>query len=187
MLDVLNLLYLGAVIASPAIHMEMVAEVPAPALHQVQTLEMARFPTRETCRNHGIVVGYERDWTEERPIGDGQVTIIPPDPGKIEGYAFLFNKRTCTDKPPAQASYLIFGEYQPTWSAKLLGWKGWAPTHHHPVFYDTATTRPDLAPKWLPQVLRVLEEKAKTLPEIARFLADMPTTAEKFDREGWNR
>lgn len=187
MLDVLNLLYLGAVVASPALYMGFSEEVPAPALHEIRTVTATRTPSRETCKNHGVIVAYERDWTEERQIGDGQVTVIPPAPGEIEGYAFLFNRRTCIDKPPAQTNYLVWGDYSPTWSAKMFGWKGWNNGQHPPALYDAGTTPPEQMPRWLPQVLRVLESKAKTEPALAEFIANMPTTPVKFDREGWHR
>lgn len=53
----------------------------------------------QDCVFSAFVVPYERTWPEEVRDGEG-VRILPPEPGKIAGYAAVVYKKTCPGEAP---------------------------------------------------------------------------------------
>lgn len=166
MWEFLEILHIAATIAVPTQHFGVLEEVPLPVLHQVAKLKLGT--GYKACAHEGLVIGYERDWTEERQTGDGQVTIIPPDPGKLEGYGILVNKRTCEDNSKSGLHFTV-GEYN-----RGLFSRDRIIEHRVVSGRDVTQLPPDQRPRWLPQVMRVLEEQNGKNPVVTEFMASLP-------------
>ena len=121
----------------------------------------------ERCRYSGVVVPYERLW-EERVVSSGSETVIPPEPGKIAGYAIVINRKDCDDRQP-EAMLRVATHYRPLFNSNVLG-EG-ASYVVLPLDSLPESTRP----KWVPQVMETLAEAAASdsvAQEFLRFNAE---------------
>ncbi|MCW3478741.1 hypothetical protein OL229_04040 [Neisseriaceae bacterium JH1-16] len=105
MFDVLNLLYLGATMfASIVLYSD--ADYPTHTtmaeINSVTEVSMHREWWREDgngrCRYTGLMVPYVRDWDEVVKTRNTE-TVIPAEPDRVAGQAFIFNKKVCNGKP----------------------------------------------------------------------------------------
>lgn len=102
MLNLLNLLF---VLAVPSMDINVVSEADYPlhktaedrdSVTEVRTHRVA-WSKAEQCKYIGLMVPYVRDWEEVIKRGE-QETILPPEPDKTVGHAFIFNKKLCEGK-----------------------------------------------------------------------------------------
>lgn len=166
MWEFLEILHIAATIAVPTQHFGVLEEVPLPVLHQVAKLKLES--GNMACTHEGLVIGYDQDWTEERQTGDGQVTIIPPSPGELEGYGILVNTRTCADSSKNGLHFTV-GEYN-----RGLFSRDRIIKHRGVSGRDVTQLPPEQRPRWLPQVMRVLEEQNGKNPVVTEFMASLP-------------
>lgn len=111
------------------------------------------------CKYTGVMVPYVRDW--EEVVKNGEVeTILPPEPDKTAGHAFIINRKVCgaTVEPVFRTGIVM----------RRSG--GFLYKHSFAAF-DATEMRNDERPKWLEQVLLRIErvaahdEKAKAFVE----------------------
>ncbi len=115
----------------------------------------------DPCKFSGLIVPFERDWEERTTSFDGQEEIVPAEPGKIGGYAMIFNKKEC----PGEAAQPVSMAITKMGEDRLI----FAKRHYIANSLDSATE--EMKPKWLPQVTKVLEAKAESDPAVASFIA----------------
>lgn len=63
------------------------------------TYKPFHYRSGQDCRFSSLVVPYERTWSEEIRQGDGNMTVRPPEPGKIAGYIAVVYKKACPGTP----------------------------------------------------------------------------------------
>jgi len=111
----------------------------------VVAVEMHREWWRDdgACTFKGIAVPFVRDWPEE--IADGEGTrILPPEPEKTAGYAFVITQKVCPQK--ADENILRLGD------TRLLV-KTFYKTRNTQVFAANEMLQEEDRPKWLYQVI----------------------------------
>lgn len=143
--------------------------VPPSELHQVLPYEgkpiVSYFSAERHCRFTGVAVPYERDWeiVSENTMTHSK-TVIPPEPGKIHSYAVIINKKTCPDKEPER---MLMGGTQMTGS--LFG-ANRGIVENVKVMFTEISKDPASQPKWLPQVMKVIEAAEPAQPFVKEFL-----------------
>lgn len=175
MLDVINLIFLGAM-ALANIVLHNTADTPLPAAKgEVVTIAfreeaynvMDAWGMRDTsgfCRWTGVAIPYARTW--EETVSNGYVeTVLSSEPDKIAGYALLINKKQCPGKAD-EAMFRVATMIEPPTSrfkgTLMMGYAG--------RFVQLASLREDERPRWLPQVLGALANAAKTNPAAKEFV-----------------
>lgn len=158
---------------------EVVQPVPPSELHAVLPFEgrpvAPLWSSARDCRYSGVVVPYERDWevVSENTMTHTK-TVLPPEPGKVHSYAILINKKTCPGKAPERIFIGASGK-----TRSLFGEVGI-------IKGDTITAtdisaKPEEQPKWLPQVMKVIEAAEPTQPIVKEFLDYSRTGAPKTE------
>lgn len=176
----LNLAYLGTVALADA-NLVTSHAVKIPELHGIVAVELetatGMFADKsKVCKYSSLMVPYERDWAEEELSVDGPQTIRPPELGKIAGYAFVLNKVKC----PGKDAEGIFSTIE--WHTLL---RPGNPLGKERFFQTTALhPDPDSQPKWLPQVMRVIEAAAESNPTAKSFVDFSRKTAASKAPEG---
>lgn len=106
MLNLLNLVYLGAIIAGD-INLYSDADYEFPtvrdAVVQISTYrEFWREDGSGKCKYTGVMVPFTRDWEEEVPSQDPAEasTVLPADPETVVGHAMVINQKICEGKDP---------------------------------------------------------------------------------------
>lgn len=108
------------------------------------------------CKFDGVVVPYERTWPVPVQGADGSnQAMLPPEPGKIAGYASVIYQRTCPNSLPESILH--------------VGVQG-VGTFSRPVIIpafsvgaqNVLDTPAGNRPQWLPQVLKRLVDLAPT-------------------------
>lgn len=141
--------------------------VPPTELHKVVPFEgkpiTTIFSSERHCRFTGVAVPYERDWeiVSENTMTHTK-TVIPPEPGKIHEYAILINKKTCPGKEPERM--LISG------SGMTAIWKNIGLLEGRKIMVSSVGKTLEDQPKWLPQVMKVIETAELTQPFVKEFL-----------------
>lgn len=170
MLDVLNAVYLAAILIS-SITLYPSDDTPVPLekdafvelkLHR----EWWREDGKGKCSYTGVLVPYSRTWSEEVRRGD-DVIILPPEPEKIAGYVVVVNRRVCGGNAPEP----ILRAGTPTTRKPFFGRRQ---VDLHTFFQagDMMKTPPDKIPPWMPQVVERMALLAKTDKNAERFIID---------------
>lgn len=148
---------------------EVVQPVPPSKLHSVVPFEgrpvAPLFSSARDCRYYGVAVPFERDWevVNENTMTHTK-TVLPPAPGKVQSYAILINKKTC---PGKESERMFIGGSGKTGS----GLFGDAGLIKRDTFMATdISAKPEEQPKWLPQVMKVIEAAEPTQPFVKEFL-----------------
>jgi hypothetical protein len=130
-------------------------------------------PWYSTCNAEGVMVPYARDWPETIKRGDQEV-VLPPEPDKTVGQAYVFTKMKCKDKPEERV-LLVDQDYRAV--TRLA--EGHTLTAQN--FYGL---KPEERPKWFGQVIQRIERavpqnaSAKlTLDDIAAYQAQLKKDA----------
>lgn len=159
MFDFFNfVLYSSLLMASPTlVARNYLDDVPKPPLGGVEQIVFRdpKFWSDPECFYSGIVTPYVRDWEETRDNGFSQ-EVVPPEPDKIAGYALVFNKKECKDKPAEHILYVA------SWAARGRLDKGGK--------IQAAAVYKDNRPNWLPQVIKTIEKAAATDKAAKEFL-----------------
>jgi hypothetical protein len=148
---------------------EVIQPVPPSELHAVVPFEgrpvAPFFSSARDCRYYGIAVPYARDWeiVSENTLTNTK-TVLPPEPGKIHSYAILINKKTCPGKEPERM--LIGGSDQSgTGIFRNIGL-----IKRESFMATDISANPKEQPKWLNQVMKVIEAAEPTKPFVKEFL-----------------
>jgi hypothetical protein len=164
MLLLLDLIHLGVVLASNImlIHpQEFDFPTQRDAVVEVKLhREGWRSDGKGKCHYTGVMVPFVRDWELSVPHGDGENRILPPEPDKTAGHAFLVTRKFCKDKEPE--TILRAGQVN---RVKPIGQgaKGF-PAH------DMLVEKPEQYPQWLGQVVARIERVAQHDPKAQAFL-----------------
>lgn len=170
MLDVLNAVYLAAILIS-SITLYPSDETPVPLekdafvelkLHR----EWWRDDGKGKCSYNGVLVPYTRTWSEEVRRGD-DVIILPPEPEKIAGYVVVVNRKVCEKSAPES----ILRAGTPSTRKPFFG-KRQVDIHTFFQAGDMLQTPPDKMPPWMPQVIDRLISLAKTDKNAERFITE---------------
>lgn len=123
-----------------------------PSLDAITLMPFKRHFMREDgkCNFDGVIVPWERTWTEEvNAFGGGGERELPPAPGKIAGYASVIYSRTC---PGKTAESLLHIGVQPT---GIFSTPSIAPSNSVGTM-DAMTASISQRPQWFGQVVERL-------------------------------
>jgi len=164
MLLLLDLIHLGVVLASN-IMLQHPQEFTFPAqrdavvevkLHR----EWWRADGKGKCYYTGVMVPFVRDWELSVPDGDGENRILPPEPDKTAGHAFLVTRKFCEGKA--------------TETILRAGFIHRVKPHGGGVqqfaAFDMLVEKPEHYPQWLGQVVARVERVAQHDPNAQAFL-----------------
>lgn len=114
----------------------------------------------QKCRYLGMLVPYERDWTEVEGR-NGTEFVREPELGKIEAYAVVVNRKVCPGQDP-EPVLLIANDYPAPWLKNF---------HERTIAASSPdNANPDNVPKWYPQAVRRIYEAVDTNPEAKKFV-----------------
>lgn len=170
MLDfIANALYIGALTVSE-INLMATQEVSPQQLHAVVPVEFRAvsfiWSDVYPCRFTGVAVPFERDW--EEVVDNGYTkTTLPPEPGKIYSYAIIINKKSCPGKEPEH----MFSTGSWTGAFANLGVPKGVKFMAQGLSKDA-----ERQPKWLPQVMKVVQDAAET-NQAAKGFIDFTSSA----------
>jgi hypothetical protein len=170
MLDILNTVYLAAVLFS-SITLYPTEETAVPLeLNAFVELKLHREYWREDgkgkCSFEGVLVPFARTWSEEVRRRD-QVVILPPEPDKIAGYVVIANRKVCQGK----TTEAVLRAGTPSTRKPFFGNRQ---VDMHTFFPagDMLETPPDKMPPWMPQSVDRLAMLAKTDKRAERFISE---------------
>ncbi|WP_173025161.1 hypothetical protein [Acidovorax sp. SRB_14] len=129
-----------------------------PSLKAVTAMPYKRHFLREEgkCQFDGVVVPWERTWPVPVQSGDsGSQNMLPPEPGKIAGYASVIYQRTCPNAAPE--SILHVGIQGTGVFAKPF-----IISANSMAAQDVMDTPVGNRPQWLSQVIKRLVDLAPT-------------------------
>lgn len=169
MLELLNILYLGATIAAQnlAIVANATSDIPIQEGVRVYAVRMKQQAPlwADHCLYDGVMVEFARDWEEMQPLTD---VVLPPAPDTPVGYALILTAETCPGKPERTIFSTGSKFFYPLFGKRYVIRDG-----HRMDAQDYATAKDELRPKWMPQVLRTLAAEAPGNPAARDFLAEM--------------
>jgi len=152
MLDFFNAVFLAATLLSNIVlysdqdypFPDERESVVAVSLHR----EFWREDGNGKCKYTGVMVPYVRDW--EEVVKNGEIeTVLPPEPNKTAGHAFIVNRKVCgSTVEPVFRTGAIFGT------------SGRFQYKNSVTAFDVTEMREDQRPKWLAQVLQRVERAA---------------------------
>jgi len=120
------------------------------------------------CKYVGLMVPYVRDWPET--IRHGEVEdVLPPEPDKTAGQAFVFNRKVCEGKPD-EAIFRI---------ASIRRTYGGYLSKHQVTAEDVNGMKPEDRPKWFDQVLLRIGRVAGHDAQAKEFLDFTASAVEK--------
>ncbi len=111
------------------------------------------------CKYIGVMVPYVRDWPETSVVSEVEV-VHPPEPDKIAGQAFIFNRKICPDVPDEPILRL----------AEQWRNRGFIYEKRIITAEDLASMRPADRPKWIAQVLGRLRRVAEYDQKVKEFV-----------------
>jgi len=167
MLDVLNILnglFLGStMLANITLYSDADYEIQRTyEIRDVATLISAHrewWRDESKCKFIGLMVPYARDWPET--IRNGEIeTVLPPEPDKVAGQAFIINRKVCPGKPD---------------EAIFRGADRWRNPgifleKHQITAEDLKGMKPQDRPKWFEQVMARIERVSRNDAQIREFL-----------------
>lgn len=174
-LDIINIFYAGAM----ALNVNLVHMHDIPFPKELETASYVEFtPTvwgnpDKHCRYHGLMVPYERDWEEAASSNfeSGMETVRPPEPGKIEAYAFIINRKVCPESGE-EATLLITNHYP------LI-----SHFHERDLSFTSLPEKVENQPKWYPQVVAKISRLAATNPAAKTFMEFSQSASDKISKK----
>jgi hypothetical protein len=169
MLDALNIFYLAATIGSQAINIVGNADVNIEIkenvhVYAISLKQQAPFWV-DKCHYTGVMVEYARDWEEIEPSTG---TVLPAAPDQPIGYALILTKEKC----PGKAERDIFSTgskfFYPLFGRNYVIREG-----HRMDALDYSSQNEDFRPKWLPQVLKTIQQDASNNVAAQNFEEEM--------------
>lgn len=131
-----------------------------PSLKVITAMPYKRHFLREEgkCKFDGVVVPWERTWPVPVQSGDGDSQkMLPPEPGKIAGYASVIYQRTCPNAAPESILHVGI-------QGTGVFAKPYIIQANSVAAQDVMDTPSGNRPKWLPQVIERLVDLAPTNP-----------------------
>lgn len=175
MLDILNVFFLAGVMLSNIVLYSdgdyQFQEARESVVEVSMFREWWRDDGKRKCRYTGVMVPFVRDWELVRRHRESE-TVLPPEPNKTAGQAFIINRKVCGEvvEPVFRVADI--------WSAN-----GALREHAQFSAYDVTEMRPDQRPKWLDQVLRRIERVAVHDAKAKKFLADIKSSSLKLPED----
>ena len=173
MLEILNAIYLGAIVIASANlyfdtdyklsgNLDSIVEVSA---HR----EWWREDGNGKCSFKGALVPFARDWEEVDESTYPPITR-PATPNEIAGQAMIVSKKVCK----TDAGEVV----TPMFSAGLI-WRAYTNVHEkgQVLVKDMSALKPEDKPEWLPGVLARVERLAETDASARAFLVDLNASA----------
>jgi len=174
MFDVLNVLYLAATLTSQALNIVGNAEADVLQQEGVRVYAVALKQQApmwvDKCLYDGVMVQYARDWEEPGPVSG---VVLPAEPDKPVGYALIVTREKCPGKEARDVFSTGSKLFYP-----LFGKEYVIRERHRIDAVDYASTREDLRPRWMPQVMRTLENDAASNAVARQFITEMQHRAE---------
>lgn len=178
MLDILNAVYIGAVLIS-SINLysdedykltgtlDSIVEVSA---HR----EWWREDGNGKCSFKGALIPFARDW-EEVDESVYPPVVRPAIPDKIAGQAMIITKKVCK----AESGEVV----TPMFSGTLM-WRAYDRMHRKSqvLVQDLSSLTPENKPQWLPGVLARVEKLAVTDPVAKSFLTELTASVEALTK-----
>lgn len=169
MFDILNLIFLGATLVS---NITLYSEGDyqfntTPESRDSVTLvstyrEFWREDGEGKCAYKGLMVPYVRDWEEVIHSREGGDTVLPPEPDKTAGQAFIIHRKECKGKDPEPV--LRVAAIKRTFGGYLK---------QHTIYAeDVLAMKPEDRPKWLGQVVSRIERVAQSDETAKAFLVE---------------
>lgn len=110
------------------------------------------------CKYTGLMVPYVRDWEETVKHGEIE-TVLPPEPNKTAGHAFIINKKVCGDK------------VEPVFRTGIvMRTSGGFLYKHSFAAFDVTEMKVEDRPKWLAQVLFRIDRVAASDAQAKAFI-----------------
>ncbi|MCU4119742.1 hypothetical protein [Variovorax sp. N23] len=169
MLDLLNIVYLGAILFS-SITLYPQGETLVPTVKD-SFVEMSfnrewwRDDGNGKCEFTGVLVPYTRTWPEEIQRG-GETVVLPPEPDVIVGYVAVVTRKACKGKDPEP----ILRAGLPVTRKQFFKERMVDKTSHFPAG-DMLDTPTDKVPPWFAQAVNRMELMAEKNEAAKRFLA----------------
>jgi hypothetical protein len=169
MLDVLNIFYLAATIGSQAINIVANADSDIEIkenvhVYAISLKQQAPFWV-DKCHYSGVMIEYARDWEEIEPSTG---TVLPAAPEKPIGYALILTKEKCPDKSERDIFSTGSKFFYPLFGRNYVIREG-----HRIDALDYASQKEDFRPKWMPQVLKTIQQEASNNIAAQNFEAEM--------------
>lgn len=111
------------------------------------------------CKYIGVMVPYARDWPETSVVSEIEV-VRPPEPDKVAGQAFIFNRKVCPDVPDEPILRVAEQWRNPgfIYEKRII------------TAEDLASMRLEDRPKWVGQVLGRLQRVAEHDQKVKEFV-----------------
>jgi len=176
MLDILNIFFLaGTLLSNIVLYSD--GDYPFPENREsVVTVsthrEWWRVDGNGKCKYTGVMVPFVRDWEQEITRGKDGKTILPPEPDKTAGQAFIINQKVCGDK--VEPIFRV---------AEIWAPKGTLMEKHQFAAFDVIEMRPDQCPKWLEQVLHRIDRVATHEQGAKTFLLALKSASLKLPED----
>lgn len=161
---ILNLAYTAVIMTFGVTLSKPIAPTELHGVTPVEAKPITSFFSAERhCRFTGVAVPYERDWeiVSENTMTHTK-TVIPAALGKIHEYAIILNKKTCPGREPERL--FVSG------SGSTAVWKNIGLLEGRKIMVSTIGKAPEDQPRWLPQVMKVVEAAEPTQPFVKDFL-----------------
>lgn len=173
MLDILNTLFLAGTIASQVLNIVALAESDIKTqdnvrVYSISMKQQAPFWV-EKCYYEGVMVQYARDWEELQPSTG---IVFSPEPDKPIGYALILTKEKCPGKEE-RGILSVGAKYFYPFNKSYVIREG-----HRMDAVDYASQQEDMRPKWMPQVLKIIEADAPRNVAAQNFLSEMNARTE---------
>lgn len=168
MFDILNLMLLGASAISAPYDLIPDANYVYPAKGEVAFVSLSQTWRHDatTCHFTGLMAPFARDWEEIRDDGFAQIKL-PPEPDKSIGYAYVINKKSC----PGQPDEVLFNTAEKNFPFMMQDPKGTMMFREIKLYTRSLESQKEADwPKWLPQVLKLIEKSAAANPAAKEFL-----------------
>lgn len=168
-LDIINLFYAGALALS--VNLVHLNDIPFPTeLETAVTVEFETAGWGKSCNYSGLMVPYERDW--EEPVSSnfesGMETVRPAEPGKIEAYAFVINRKVCPDT--GEEATLLITDHYPFLDH----------FHERMLTFSSLPAKAENYPRWYPQVIAKISRLSSTNSAAKTFMEFSLSASEKL-------
>ncbi|AON53143.1 hypothetical protein [Herbaspirillum seropedicae] len=111
------------------------------------------------CHFQGVMVPYARDWPET--VKNGEIeTVLPPEPDKVAGQAFIWNRKICPGKPD-EVIYRVSEKWRNP---------GVFLEKHQVTAEDLLSMKVEDRPKWLEQVQARIDRVAQHDEKVRAFV-----------------
>lgn len=119
------------------------------------------------CKFTGLMVPFDRTWTEIRRVGDSEIEDAP-EPGKISAYAIVLNQKVCPGVAPEPV--MLFAQrpgFRTLFNSDVM-------LHsHNYVFQPAQVLTEQNKPRWIEQVEERIRLAADSDPNARVFVHEL--------------